>query len=76
MGNRPLGPKWIRRITQATGLTIVHASGCGGYWHSFTTVDHQHGVIHAKTLEWRLAAPPMHGSSCHRLFPHEYEPRV
>lgn len=56
MGLRPLGKKWTRRISRATGLILHWANGSGGYVHNFTTTGHRHGRLDLKAYTaWRRA---------------------
>jgi len=68
MGLRPVGIKWRRRIERVTGLTVVHASGNGGYWLCFTTDDHRHGRINTTTKDWYLEDGCPGFMSCRELF--------
>lgn len=75
MSRQQLGARWIRRIEHAIDTSVIHASGNGTYWHDFTTYDHRHGQIHARTLavEWLAACPGF--TSCKSLFDVDMEIR-
>lgn len=61
MGLLPLGGRWRRRIERVTGLSVVHASGAGGYEFEFTTSDHEHCWFDLKAYRvWVRMSPQQH----------------
>jgi len=64
MSRQALGAYWIRRIERVIGERVYWASGNGTYWHEFTTMNHRHGRINARSLEVQFYEATWHFTSC------------
>lgn len=64
MSAQPLSPRSVRRIARSIGRPVLRGWSHGGYWLSFVTPDHEHGVWHRRTGEWTLEPDALCYTSC------------
>jgi hypothetical protein len=76
MSAQRLSDKSARRISRATGVTVIRAWAHGGYVFDFVTPAtnedrHLHGWYDKKTGQWGLddPGPRTHYDTCREMFP-------
>ncbi len=71
MSLQRLGPRKVRKLSEATGLPVLGGWAGGGYAYWFVTVDHEHGWFDLKTGEFALDPTLPCVSSCRDRFPNQ-----